>query len=59
MMQHASKEILADLGKLNPGQRAGIRRVAATEGGSSPRGANAPVNAVDMSAKVAPHRTVP
>jgi hypothetical protein len=57
--KHASAAVLADLAKLDPSHRREIRRVAGTEGGSSAIGADTPVPAVDMSAKVGPHRTVP
>ncbi len=55
MMQHASKEILADLGKLNPDQRAEIWRVAGTATGNAVRGADTRVTPVDMNKKIAPH----
>jgi hypothetical protein len=46
---HASKPILADLGKLNAHHAAEIRRVARSDlGGSNLRGAERPMSAVGM-----------
>src|SRR5262249_18542867 len=52
-MKHASPNILGDLGKLNQNHAAEIRRVAGSDVSSTtPRGANRPAGAIDMSRKV-------
>jgi hypothetical protein len=58
MSKHISAGIQADLAKLHPEQRQEIKHVASANGGSSPLGANTPVQAVDMQKKVLPSRQV-
>jgi hypothetical protein len=58
-MRHVSDAIAADLGKMNPKHAGEIRRVANADTNSTTvKGANRPVAAQTMSAKIGSHRNV-